>query len=113
MFNNLMIIIFFFFLFFMMYKMLNFKNYMSKEKLSPFECGFDPFSLSRVPFSLKFFFIGIIFLIFDVEIVIILPFPLLMFNKNFSLLVSFFVINIIITLGLFFEWKSGMINWMK
>nr|YP_011017308.1 NADH dehydrogenase subunit 3 [Amblyomma argentinae]WQF68971.1 NADH dehydrogenase subunit 3 [Amblyomma argentinae] len=113
MFKNLMVIPFFLFLFFMLYKILYMKNYMSKEKLSPFECGFDPFSISRVPFSLKFFFIGIIFLIFDVEIIIILPFPILMFNKNFSLIASFFVINIIILFGLFYEWKSGMIDWLK
>nr|YP_011017386.1 NADH dehydrogenase subunit 3 [Amblyomma neumanni]WQF69049.1 NADH dehydrogenase subunit 3 [Amblyomma neumanni] len=98
---------------FMIFCILGFKNLFSKEKLSPFECGFDPFSLSRVPFSLKFFFIGIIFLIFDVEIIVILPYPILMVNKNFSLIFSFIVINMIIIMGLFYEWKSGMIDWIK
>nr|YP_010324904.1 NADH dehydrogenase subunit 3 [Haemaphysalis danieli]UNO54033.1 NADH dehydrogenase subunit 3 [Haemaphysalis danieli] len=92
--------------------MINFNGTQSKEKLSPFECGFDPFSFSRVPFSLKFFFIGIIFLIFDVEIIIILPFPLLM-NFNYSLFMSFFVINVLIFFGLIYEWKLGMIDWLK
>nr|YP_010535369.1 NADH dehydrogenase subunit 3 [Amblyomma hebraeum]QLD96939.1 NADH dehydrogenase subunit 3 [Amblyomma hebraeum]QLD96952.1 NADH dehydrogenase subunit 3 [Amblyomma hebraeum]UYB77930.1 NADH dehydrogenase subunit 3 [Amblyomma hebraeum] len=92
---------------------MTYKNFMNKEKLSPFECGFDPFSLSRVPFSLKFFFIAIIFLIFDVEIIIILPYPLLMFNKNLTLIFSFILINLIILFGLLYEWKSGMIEWMK
>nr|YP_010535421.1 NADH dehydrogenase subunit 3 [Amblyomma tholloni]QLD97056.1 NADH dehydrogenase subunit 3 [Amblyomma tholloni]QLD97069.1 NADH dehydrogenase subunit 3 [Amblyomma tholloni]UYB78008.1 NADH dehydrogenase subunit 3 [Amblyomma tholloni] len=101
------------FVIFVIFVILSPKSFMSKEKLSPFECGFDPFSISRVPFSLKFFFIAIIFLIFDVEIVIILPFPLLLFNKNFSLIFSFIIINLIIMFGLFFEWKSGMIDWMK
>nr|YP_010534083.1 NADH dehydrogenase subunit 3 [Amblyomma sparsum]UXX50178.1 NADH dehydrogenase subunit 3 [Amblyomma nuttalli] len=101
------------FLIFITFMILFYKNFMSKEKLSPFECGFDPFSCSRVPFSLKFFFIAIIFLIFDVEIIVILPFPLLMYNKNLSLIVSFILINSIILMGLFFEWKKGMIDWMK
>nr|YP_010324982.1 NADH dehydrogenase subunit 3 [Amblyomma testudinarium]UNO54293.1 NADH dehydrogenase subunit 3 [Amblyomma testudinarium]BCG44738.1 NADH dehydrogenase subunit 3 [Amblyomma testudinarium]BCG67059.1 NADH dehydrogenase subunit 3 [Amblyomma testudinarium]BCG67072.1 NADH dehydrogenase subunit 3 [Amblyomma testudinarium]BCG67085.1 NADH dehydrogenase subunit 3 [Amblyomma testudinarium] len=100
-------------LIFMLFMIIFFKNTKSKEKLSPFECGFDPFSLSRVPFSLKFFFIAIIFLIFDVEIIIIMPYPILLFNKSFSLMLSFMMINLIIMFGLFFEWKNGMIDWMK
>nr|QUB01594.1 NADH dehydrogenase subunit 3 [Amblyomma maculatum] len=104
------LIVVFIFLFFCL---LNFKNINSKEKLSPFECGFDPFSMSRLPFSLKFFFIGIVFLIFDVEIIVILPYPIMLMNKNFFLIFSFLIINMIILLGLLFEWKFGMIDWMK
>nr|YP_009370180.1 NADH dehydrogenase subunit 3 [Haemaphysalis concinna]ARO89818.1 NADH dehydrogenase subunit 3 [Haemaphysalis concinna]UNO53968.1 NADH dehydrogenase subunit 3 [Haemaphysalis concinna]UXX50230.1 NADH dehydrogenase subunit 3 [Haemaphysalis concinna] len=95
-----------------LYLMIHFKNLNSKEKLSPFECGFDPFSFSRVPFSLKFFFIGIVFLIFDVEIIIIIPFPILM-NYNYYLFLSFMFINSIILFGLVLEWKLGMIDWLK
>nr|YP_010329407.1 NADH dehydrogenase subunit 3 [Haemaphysalis campanulata]UNO53838.1 NADH dehydrogenase subunit 3 [Haemaphysalis campanulata] len=96
----------------MMFLLIQFKNLKNKEKLSPFECGFDPFSFSRVPFSLKFFFIGIIFLIFDVEIIIIVPFPLMM-NYNYYLFMSFLILNLIIFFGLIFEWKLGMIDWLK
>nr|YP_006234056.1 NADH dehydrogenase subunit 3 [Archaeocroton sphenodonti]AET63096.1 NADH dehydrogenase subunit 3 [Archaeocroton sphenodonti] len=101
-----LIIIIIFFIF-------KFKNLKNKEKLSPFECGFDPFSFSRASFSLKFFFIGIIFLIFDVEIVLILPYPILLSNKNLSIFVSFILVNLIIMLGLLYEWKMGMIDWLK
>nr|WEF74981.1 NADH dehydrogenase subunit 3 [Amblyomma mixtum] len=109
----LLIIPFVIFLLISMFLLMNFKNLKMKEKLSPFECGFDPFSLSRVPFSLKFFFLGIVFLVFDVEIIVILPFPILMINKSFSLMFSFIVINLVILLGFLYEWKSGMIEWMK
>nr|YP_006234410.1 NADH dehydrogenase subunit 3 [Bothriocroton undatum]AET63058.1 NADH dehydrogenase subunit 3 [Bothriocroton undatum] len=95
------------------YMILKFSNLLNKEKLSPFECGFDPFSCSRMPFSLKFFFIGIVFLVFDVEIVIILPFPILLENKSFSILFSFMLINLIIMFGLVYEWNLGMIDWLK
>nr|YP_010535395.1 NADH dehydrogenase subunit 3 [Amblyomma mixtum]UYB77956.1 NADH dehydrogenase subunit 3 [Amblyomma mixtum]WEF74994.1 NADH dehydrogenase subunit 3 [Amblyomma mixtum] len=109
----LLIIPFVIFLLILMFFLMNFKNLKMKEKLSPFECGFDPFSLSRVPFSLKFFFLGIVFLVFDVEIIVILPFPILLINKSFSLMFSFIVINLVILLGFLYEWKSGMIEWMK
>nr|ULA45443.1 NADH dehydrogenase subunit 3 [Rhipicephalus sanguineus] len=97
----------------MLFFSLRFQGKKAKEKNSPFECGFDPFSLSRVPFSLKFFLIGIIFLVFDVEIVVILPFPLLSMNKNFVFFISFFLINLLILLGLLYEFKYSMLDWLK
>nr|BCW91764.1 NADH dehydrogenase subunit 3 [Ixodes pavlovskyi] len=110
---KLMTIIMIPFLIFITFFLISFKSFSNKEKLSPFECGFDPFSLSRIPFSLKFFLIAIIFLIFDIEIVIILPFPLLFFNKNMLFLVTFIIINILISWGLIYEWKKGMLEWLK
>nr|WPS93631.1 NADH dehydrogenase subunit 3 [Rhipicephalus haemaphysaloides] len=92
---------------------LGFQGKKAKEKNSPFECGFDPFTLSRVPFSLKFFFVGIVFLIFDVEIVVILPFPLMMMMKSLSFMFSFTFINLLIMLGLLYEFKYSMLDWLK
>nr|WEG23143.1 NADH dehydrogenase subunit 3 [Bithia sp. 1 HNL-2023a] len=88
------------------------KNYLDREKTSPFECGFDPKSSSRMPFSLRFFLITIIFLIFDVEITLIFPIILIMKISNlmmWTLTSTIFVM--ILLLGLYHEWNQGMLNW--
>nr|YP_010895034.1 NADH dehydrogenase subunit 3 [Ceriana vespiformis]WJW73547.1 NADH dehydrogenase subunit 3 [Ceriana vespiformis] len=98
----------------MMATILSKKSYNDREKSSPFECGFDPMSSSRLPFSLKFFLITIIFLIFDVEIALILPMILILNYSNlmiWSLTSIFFIL--ILLLGLYHEWNQGMLNWIN
>nr|ASL06224.1 NADH dehydrogenase subunit 3 [Lymantria dispar dispar]AST23741.1 NADH dehydrogenase subunit 3 [Lymantria dispar]AST23754.1 NADH dehydrogenase subunit 3 [Lymantria dispar]AST23767.1 NADH dehydrogenase subunit 3 [Lymantria dispar]AST23780.1 NADH dehydrogenase subunit 3 [Lymantria dispar] len=92
--------------------LLSKKSFYDREKSSPFECGFDPKSSARIPFSLHFFLITVIFLIFDVEIALI--FPIIPLFKMVSFLiwskVSIFFILILI-IGLFHEWNQNMLNW--
>nr|YP_010329882.1 NADH dehydrogenase subunit 3 [Artena dotata]UHA56171.1 NADH dehydrogenase subunit 3 [Artena dotata]UNP54632.1 NADH dehydrogenase subunit 3 [Artena dotata] len=88
------------------------KSFSDREKSSPFECGFDPKSSARIPFSLHFFLITVIFLIFDVEIALIFPIIPLFKMVNFLLWtkISFFFI-IILIMGLYHEWNQNMLNW--
>nr|YP_010044340.1 NADH dehydrogenase subunit 3 [Ostrinia nubilalis]AAL66244.1 NADH dehydrogenase subunit 3 [Ostrinia nubilalis]QPF23490.1 NADH dehydrogenase subunit 3 [Ostrinia nubilalis]QPF23503.1 NADH dehydrogenase subunit 3 [Ostrinia nubilalis]QPF23516.1 NADH dehydrogenase subunit 3 [Ostrinia nubilalis]QPF23529.1 NADH dehydrogenase subunit 3 [Ostrinia nubilalis] len=90
------------------------KSFSDREKNSPFECGFDPKSSARIPFSLHFFLITMIFLIFDVEIALIFPMINLFKMTNFIIWtkISFFFI-IILLIGLFHEWNQNMLNWTK
>nr|AYQ19100.1 NADH dehydrogenase subunit 3 [Tenebrionidae sp. 1 ACP-2013] len=88
------------------------KTIMDREKSSPFECGFDPKSSARLPFSLHFFLIAIIFLIFDVEITLLFPLIISMKTNNmitYSMLTTSFLL--ILLIGLFHEWKQGALNW--
>nr|YP_010987643.1 NADH dehydrogenase subunit 3 [Oxytelus piceus]WON66062.1 NADH dehydrogenase subunit 3 [Oxytelus piceus] len=90
------------------------KTFMDREKNSPFECGFDPKNSARLPFSLHFFLIAIIFLIFDVELTLMIPFimTIKMINlMHFSLLMLFFII--ILIGGLYHEWNQGALNWIS
>nr|AZL93445.1 NADH dehydrogenase subunit 3 [Pristaulacus sp. ZJUH_2016030] len=90
-----------------------FKIIFSREKSSPFECGFDPFSSPRLPFSVNFFLISIIFLIFDVEISIILPMIINFKNSQiFYWIILNFIFILILIFGLLIEWIDGSINWM-
>nr|ARH53707.1 NADH dehydrogenase subunit 3 [Anostirus castaneus] len=88
------------------------KTFIDREKSSPFECGFDPKSSARIPFSLQFFLIAVIFLIFDVEITLLLPLIISMKISNminFTLIASVFLM--ILLIGLYHEWKQGALNW--
>nr|YP_010598427.1 NADH dehydrogenase subunit 3 [Pachymantis bicingulata]UIX55384.1 NADH dehydrogenase subunit 3 [Pachymantis bicingulata] len=88
------------------------KNIKDREKNSPFECGFDPISSSRLPFSLRFFLIAIIFLIFDVEIALILPITIIPFNsKLYIWMITSMMFLLILTMGLYHEWNQGSLEW--
>jgi len=58
-----------------------------KEKMSPFECGIENFKKIRIPFSIQFFFLGIIFILFDIEIIFLIHFTYLI--NNFFFFYSF------------------------
>nr|QLY90051.1 NADH dehydrogenase subunit 3 [Nemotelus notatus] len=96
----------------MIASILSKKTFSDREKSSPFECGFDPKSSSRLPFSLRFFLIAIIFLIFDVEIALILPIiPILNTSSLIMWTSTIFIFIIILLLGLYHEWNQGALEW--
>nr|YP_009251318.1 NADH dehydrogenase subunit 3 [Hapsodrilus ignifer]AIQ80115.1 NADH dehydrogenase subunit 3 [Hapsodrilus ignifer] len=96
----------------LMASLISKKTFADREKSSPFECGFDPKSSARIPFSLQFFLIAVIFLIFDVEITLLLP---LIVTMKTTTPLSFLTITatfiIILLGGLYHEWKQGALNW--
>nr|BBA85450.1 NADH dehydrogenase subunit 3 [Xenodermichthys copei] len=84
------------------------------EKLSPYECGFDPQGSARLPFSLHFFLIAILFLLFDLEIALLLPLPWgdQLLTPTGTLLWAAAVL-ILLTLGLIYEWTQGGLKWAE
>nr|AEH05087.1 NADH dehydrogenase subunit 3 [Longpotamon yangtsekiense] len=90
------------------------KTILDREKISPYECGFDPKGSSRLPFSLRFFLIAVIFLIFDVEITLLLPIaPVINLVNIFSWLLTIIFFLFMLLLGLFYEWYQGALEWSK
>jgi NADH:ubiquinone oxidoreductase subunit 3 (subunit A) len=82
-----------------------------KNKWRQFECGFNIISPPRIPFSFQFFLVALLFLIFDVEITLVLAFPIEPISKiNASIIVAFLTF---LTIGLLYEWKKGKIDWSK
>nr|YP_010937776.1 NADH dehydrogenase subunit 3 [Ossuaria sichuanensis]WKW96223.1 NADH dehydrogenase subunit 3 [Ossuaria sichuanensis] len=90
------------------------KTIIDMQKSTPFECGFNPITYKRLPFSTHFFLIAVIFLIFDIEIIIILPMILTMSSSHLmSWMMTSSLFVVILILGLFHEWMNGMLNWTK
>jgi len=82
-----------------------------KEKVSVYECGFDPFHSPGKPFSIRFFLIAILFLVFDLEISYLFPWSC---SSSFITLKGQWIIIIfliILTLGLVYEWIKGGLEW--
>nr|QGZ10035.1 NADH dehydrogenase subunit 3 [Eisenia nordenskioldi pallida] len=91
---------------------LSARSNMDREKSSPFECGFDPKSTARIPFSMRFFLLAIIFIVFDIEIVLLMPIPSIILNSNLSTtLLTSMMFLLILLLGLVHEWKEGSLDW--
>nr|AVN68337.1 NADH dehydrogenase subunit 3 [Amazonina sp. Z256E] len=88
------------------------KSMEDREKSSPFECGFDPKNSARIPFSMQFFLIAVVFLIFDVEIALLLPMSIILPLStlfNWSMISFFFLL--ILLIGLYHEWNQGSLEW--
>nr|ADF88254.1 NADH dehydrogenase subunit 3 [Pan troglodytes verus]AEO20908.1 NADH dehydrogenase subunit 3 [Pan troglodytes verus]AEO20934.1 NADH dehydrogenase subunit 3 [Pan troglodytes verus]AEO20973.1 NADH dehydrogenase subunit 3 [Pan troglodytes verus]AEQ36209.1 NADH dehydrogenase subunit 3 [Pan troglodytes verus] len=84
------------------------------EKSNPYECGFDPMSPARVPFSMKFFLVAITFLLFDLEIALLLPLPWALQTANLPLMVTSSLLLItILALSLAYEWLQKGLDWTE
>nr|AAS67231.1 NADH dehydrogenase subunit 3 [Laniocera hypopyrra] len=84
------------------------------EKLSPYECGFDPLGSARLPFSIRFFLVAILFLLFDLEIALLLPLPwATQLQFPLKTLTWTSIIILLLTMGLIYEWIQGGLEWAE
>nr|YP_010954507.1 NADH dehydrogenase subunit 3 [Teredorus guangxiensis]WMV02074.1 NADH dehydrogenase subunit 3 [Teredorus guangxiensis] len=93
-------------------KIISKKVISDREKLSPFECGFNPQTSARLPFSIQFFLISMLFLIFDIEIALILPLiPIFKMSSMKYWWISSSMFIMILLAGLYYEWNNGVLKW--
>ena len=81
------------------------------EKLSAYECGFEPFQDSRMEFDVRFYLVAILFIIFDLEIAFLFPWAISLGQIGLFGFVSMMIFLFILTVGFIYEWKKGALDW--
>lgn len=81
------------------------------DKLSPYECGFDAFSDSRMKFDVRFYLVAILFIIFDLEIAFLFPWAMALKSIGWFGFWSMMFFLGVLTVGFIYEWKKGALEW--
>ena len=82
-----------------------------KEKLSAYECGFEPFEDARVKFDVRFYLVAILFIIFDLEVAFLFPWAISLSLIGLVGYLSMMIFLLILTVGFVYEWKKGALDW--
>ena len=81
------------------------------EKLSPYECGFEPFADARNKFDVRFYLVSILFIIFDLEVAFLFPWAVSLGKIGLFGFWSMIVFLAVLTVGFIYEWKKGALEW--
>jgi NADH-quinone oxidoreductase subunit A len=81
------------------------------EKLSPYECGFEPFADARNKFDVRFYLVAILFIIFDLEVAFLFPWAVSLGKIGVFGFWSMVVFLAVLTVGFIYEWKKGALEW--
>lgn len=81
------------------------------EKLSPYECGFEPFEDTRGRFDVRFYLVAILFIIFDLEVAFLFPWAVSLGNIGVFGFWSMMVFLAVLTVGFIYEWRKGALEW--
>jgi NADH-quinone oxidoreductase subunit A len=81
------------------------------EKLSAYECGFEPFEDTRVKFDVRYYLVAILFIIFDLEIAFLFPWAVSLDRIGGYGLAAMGVFLFILVIGFAYEWKKGALEW--
>ena len=82
-----------------------------REKLSAYECGFEPFEDARGRFDVRFYLVAILFIIFDLEVAFLFPWAVSLGNIGLFGFWSMIVFLIVLTVGFVYEWREGALEW--
>ena len=87
------------------------RQHPDSEKLSPYECGFDPFEDARVRFDVRYYLVAILFIIFDLEVAFLFPWAVSLGDIGLYGFWSMIVFLGVLTIGFMYEWKKGALEW--
>lgn len=87
------------------------ERFVDLEKVSVYECGFEPFEDTRNVFEVKFYLVAILFVIFDLEVIFLFPWILVYGSLGFFSLVAMFIFLYILGLVFVYEWLLGALDW--
>ena len=83
----------------------------NREKLSPYECGFEPFEDARIRFDVRYYLVAILFIIFDLEVAFLFPWAVSLADIGTFGFWSMVVFLAMLTIGFIYEWKKGALEW--
>jgi len=81
------------------------------EKLSPYECGFEPFEDARIRFDVRYYLVAILFIIFDLEVAFLFPWAVSLRDIGVFGFGSMVVFLGVLTIGFVYEWNKGALQW--
>jgi NADH-quinone oxidoreductase subunit A len=80
-------------------------------KLSPYECGFEPFEDTRTKFDVRYYLVAILFIVFDLEIAFLFPWAVALGRIGLFGLAAMSIFLVILVVGFIYEWKKGALEW--
>ncbi len=81
------------------------------EKLSSYECGFEPYNDARAPFDVRFYLVAILFIIFDLETAFLVPWAVVFRQLGWFGMTTMGIFLGLLTVGFIYEWKKGALEW--
>ena len=87
------------------------KGTKSKAKLSPYECGFDPFEDARIPFDVRYYLVAILFINFDLEIAFLFPWAVSLNKIGIAGIIAMGIFLLVLVIGFIYEWSKGALEW--
>jgi NADH-quinone oxidoreductase subunit A len=83
------------------------------EKVSPYECGFTPLGDSRQKFSIQFYLVAILFIVFDIEVLFLFPFAVTLYEVSLLGFWIAIIFLIVLTIGFIYEWSKGALKFTR
>src|SRR6185437_871804 len=98
------------FILFLIFYLLIFRQ-IDFEKISAYECGFNPFEDAYGRFDIQFYLVAILFLIFDLEFMFLIPWSIMVFYVNIFCFYSMLLFLFLLIIGFLYEWRRGALDW--